>query len=240
MRCKNCGTYNDDNRYICETCGSPLYEEEEIQPAEETTKTQTFTAVSENPKPAPQENKTVPHKEEGEAHNEKSPAEKKSVIVIAILVVVLVAIIASVIAVAVNRSNNEDETSTTVSTTQSTETQSQNTTAYTTRQTTTAAPTTTTAPSTTTTVLTWYINANSSGGGTVSGGGEYKNGDKVTLNAVADNGYGFDGWYSDGIKVSSSESYTFTANENASITAVFSEIQTEPDVTDEGDMNFGE
>lgn len=34
MRCKNCGTYNDDNRYICETCGSPLYDEDEIQAQE--------------------------------------------------------------------------------------------------------------------------------------------------------------------------------------------------------------
>lgn len=45
--------------------------------AEETTKTQTFTAVSENPKPTPQENKATPHKEEGEAPKDKSPAEKR-------------------------------------------------------------------------------------------------------------------------------------------------------------------
>lgn len=240
MRCKNCGTYNDDNRYICETCGSPLYDEEDMQPEEETSKTQTFTAISENPTPTQQENKTEPVKEDGRSPKGKSPEEKKSVIVIAILVVVLIAIIASVIAVAVNRSKNEDETTTTVSTTQSTEPQTQSTTVHTTQQTTTQAPTTTTAPATTTTAQTWYINANSSGGGTVSGGGEYKNGDKVTLNAVADDGYLFDGWYSDGIKVSSSQTYTFTANENASITASFSTIPTEPEVTDEGDVNFGE
>ena len=30
MRCKNCGADNDDNRYICEVCGSPLYDESEM------------------------------------------------------------------------------------------------------------------------------------------------------------------------------------------------------------------
>ena len=27
MRCKNCGSENDDNLYICQNCGSPLYDE---------------------------------------------------------------------------------------------------------------------------------------------------------------------------------------------------------------------
>lgn len=30
MRCKNCGADNDDNRYICEVCGSPLYDEDDL------------------------------------------------------------------------------------------------------------------------------------------------------------------------------------------------------------------
>ncbi|MDE6659485.1 MAG: zinc-ribbon domain-containing protein, partial [Eubacterium sp.] len=25
MRCKNCGSENEDGRYICQNCGSPLY-----------------------------------------------------------------------------------------------------------------------------------------------------------------------------------------------------------------------
>jgi len=33
MRCKNCGFENEDNRYICQNCGSPLFDEEEIPAA---------------------------------------------------------------------------------------------------------------------------------------------------------------------------------------------------------------
>lgn len=29
MRCKNCGSENDDNLYICQNCGSPLYDEDD-------------------------------------------------------------------------------------------------------------------------------------------------------------------------------------------------------------------
>ena len=29
MRCRNCGSENDDNLYICSNCGSPLYDEQE-------------------------------------------------------------------------------------------------------------------------------------------------------------------------------------------------------------------
>ncbi len=28
MRCKNCGFDNEEGRYICENCGSPLYDED--------------------------------------------------------------------------------------------------------------------------------------------------------------------------------------------------------------------
>ena len=35
MRCKNCRFENDDDRFICENCGSPLYDEDEkITPAQ--------------------------------------------------------------------------------------------------------------------------------------------------------------------------------------------------------------
>lgn len=27
MRCRNCGSENEDGRYICQNCGSPLYDE---------------------------------------------------------------------------------------------------------------------------------------------------------------------------------------------------------------------
>ena len=49
MRCKNCGADNDDNRYICEVCGSPLYDENDFDNANgiDDDRTQTFKAVNE-------------------------------------------------------------------------------------------------------------------------------------------------------------------------------------------------
>lgn len=234
MRCKNCGTYNDDNRYICETCGSPLYDEDDVIADD---KTQTFNAVQDNTNDTPNQVEPQPSATENTPDNkDKKPNDKKSVIVISILVVVLIAIIASIIVVAQSRSK-EDE-STTVSTSESTtEETTEYTTEYTTERTTerTTEKATTTAPQTTE-AETWYINVSSSGGGSVSGGGEFKNGDKVTLVATADSGYEFDGWYSNGIKVSNKEKYTFTANENISYSAVFNPVETTTQVEDlEGD-----
>lgn len=228
MRCKNCGTYNDDNRYICETCGSPLYDEEEITVDD---KTQTFGAIQENPKDI-DENISNPPENTPKAPDNKNGKqnEKKNIIVIAILVVVLIAIVASIVVVAQSRSKEEE--STTISTTSSTTAETEEyTTKYTTEKTTEKTTTTTTTVPTTE-AETWYINVSSSGGGTVSGGGEFKNGDKVTLVASADSGYEFDGWYSNGIKVSNKEKYSFTANENISYSAVFNPIETTTQVED--------
>lgn len=248
MRCKNCGTNNDDNRYICETCGSPLYDEESLNVNEQEERTQTFSAVK--PSSNTQNGNTQkpvapPQPEKNDDQNDgKSSAEKNSIIVIAILVVVLIAIIASVIVIAQSKTKGNDETTTAQTTTQST---TENTTEYTTEPTTEPTTTTTTTITTTTTTQaqTWYINTSSSGGGTVNGSGEYKNGERVTITASAENNYVFDGWYSNGVKVSSSPKYTFTANENASFSAVFNPVETteeeapqEPDNNE--DLNFGE
>lgn len=239
MRCKNCGTYNDDNRYICENCGSPLYDEDEIQAQElqqNNSQTQSFNTVSDFEQPMGNSSSpNPPQKNSGE----KAPAEKKSIIVIAILVVVLVAVIVSVAVVMHGKSKDEDKTSSSsTSTTITTTEKSYNyTTEPTTESTTTTTITTTTTTSTTQATI-WYINTGSSGGGSVSGDGEYKNGDKVTLVAVPDSGYTFDGWYSDGVKVSDSERYTFTANENASFSAVFNPIDI-PD-SEDNNINFGD
>lgn len=244
MRCKNCGTYNDDNRYICETCGSPLYDEDDISnlqqdsPQTSVNSQQNSTADTNGYTADNAASSRYAKSDKKDNGSEKSLAEKKSIIVIAILAVVLVAIIISVAVVAHNKSNNNDEALSSPQTTvepgseltsynynRSTEPTSKRTTETTTKQTTTAATTT----ATTTEAPSWYINASSSGGGTVSGDGKYKNGDKVTLTASPDDGYSFDGWYSDGVKVSSSASYTFTANENASFSAVFYETETNED-----------
>lgn len=223
MRCKNCGTYNDDNRYICETCGSPLYDEDEVINDD---KTQTFNAVQETDS----NTDTVPEiqqqpAKEVNAQDKKDPKDKKSIIVISILVVVLIAIVASIIVVAQSKSKEDETESSSVSTSQSTT--EEKTTEYTTERTTEKTTERTTENTTEkTTVTTWYINVSSSGGGTVSGGGQFDNGEKVTLTATADNGYVFDGWYSSGVKVSNSTTYTFTANENVSYSAQFSPVPT--------------
>lgn len=252
MRCKNCGTENDDNRYICENCGSPLYDEEDIKRAESASAsddaTRTFKAVSDNNpydrirddqnaggsryngRHRAQNTENTPARRNDTAKKEKDPsdpAEKKSIAIIVVLAIVLIAIIASVIAIAGN--NNRDDSAestdlTKISTAASTEdtTERRTTTERTTEE------TTEKTTKTTTTQRMWIINASSSGGGSVSGGGEYANGDKVTLTAKADSGYEFDGWYSSGVKVSSDSKYTFTANENASFSAVFNPVTTEP------------
>lgn len=224
MRCKNCGTYNDDNRYICETCGSPLYDEDEIISDD---KTQTFNAVQESSTNTDAADETQPQptkKEENDAVK-KDPKDKKSIIVISILVVVLIAIVASIIVVAQGRAKEEESESSSISTTESTteEKTTQYTTEKATEKTTEKATEATTEK---TTVTTWYINVSSSGGGSVSGGGQYDNGEKVTLTAIAENGYVFDGWYSSGVKVSNSATYSFTANENISYSAQFSPVTT--------------
>lgn len=223
MRCKNCGTYNDDNRYICETCGSPLYDEDEIVSGD---KTQTFNAVQENSENTDLVSENQPQTvKDGIEPNKKDPKDKKSIIVISILAVVLVAVIASIIVVAQSRAKEEEKESSSISTTESTT--EEKTTQYTTERTTEATTERTTETTTEkTTVTTWYINVSSSGGGSVSGGGQFDNGEKVTLTAIAENGYVFDGWYSSGVKVSNSPTYTFTANENISYSAQFSPVPT--------------
>ena len=64
MRCKNCGAENDDSRYICEVCGSPLYDENELsaqadqQPAGATPD----GAPAPAPRPNPEEDKKLQQK----------------------------------------------------------------------------------------------------------------------------------------------------------------------------------
>ena len=96
MRCKNCGADNDDNRYICEVCGSPLYDEDDFDNAanDDNDKTQTFKAVNgENYQPQNNNNNNnndyndnqygKPQNNNGSNKN----SEKKSLIIIAILAV---------------------------------------------------------------------------------------------------------------------------------------------------------
>ena len=58
--------------------------------------------------------------------------------------------------------------------------------------------------------------------GTVTGGGAYAEGASVTLQATPATGYVFDGWYNESdALVDSAPSYTFTANNNVTLTAKF-------------------
>ena len=62
------------------------------------------------------------------------------------------------------------------------------------------------------------------GGGTATGGGTYQEGASVTVTASAADGYSFTAWKENGTTVSTSASYTFTANSNRTLTAVFAAI----------------
>jgi kumamolisin len=63
--------------------------------------------------------------------------------------------------------------------------------------------------------------ASPSAGGTVSGGGSYASGSNVTVTASANNGYNFANWTENGSVVSTSASYTFTANGSRTLVANF-------------------
>lgn len=242
MRCKNCGTNNDDNRYICENCGSPLYDEAEISEINDNDATMTFGAVNNGVQNQPDnklpDNNNTNNNRPDDDYSKN--AEKKSIIVIAVLAVILVAIIVSVVMVAqAKKGNNETTSSTTESTTVSTTANrvsnyiTQPTTEPTTESTTKETTTESTTKQTTTELKAYSIKLISKGGGTVEGAGTYEDGSNVTIVATPDGDYEFDGWYSNGEKISSSTVYSFTATKSVSISAVFTEITTtDEDVED--------
>ena len=63
------------------------------------------------------------------------------------------------------------------------------------------------------------LTQNISDAGSVSGGGSYKHGSSVTVQATSNTGYTFLGWYSNDSLLSSSESYTFTVSGNKTLEA---------------------
>lgn len=84
------------------------------------------------------------------------------------------------------------------------------------------------------------INTSATVGGTVSGAGNYEHGKPVTLTATPENGYLFAGWTEDGEQVSTEARYTFTAEGNRTIVAVFELIpQSPPDLTHEPSQRPG-
>ena len=234
MRCKNCGAENDDSRYICEVCGSPLYDEDQLtqQPADPAQPTD--AAPGGAPAPAPR-----PNPEEEKKLQQKN---KQSMIIIIVLCVVLIAVIVGVIiAVA---SGNHDKDATTLPDTSAaaavSDDQDYTYNSYTTEkptETTTEEPTETTTKKVTTTKKQTTTTQSSSvrvsvrtqGGGSVTGGGQYEEGDSVTLTATPRDGYDFDGWYQNGELQSTDPSYSFTVGDKSmTITAKF--IETSPEV----------
>ncbi len=63
-------------------------------------------------------------------------------------------------------------------------------------------------------------------GGNVTGGGEYDNGDEVTVSAEPAEGYRFVNWTENGTEVSTDADYTFTATQSRELTANFIPVYT--------------
>ena len=67
------------------------------------------------------------------------------------------------------------------------------------------------------------ISVNNDEGGSASGGGTFAHGDNVTLTAIANDGYGFCYWEENGGIASTDPNYSFTANYNRDLVAIFAE-----------------
>ena len=78
-------------------------------------------------------------------------------------------------------------------------------------------------------VYTVTVLVDPSGGGTVTGAGSYKEGESVTVTAVAGNGMKFSKWTINNVEVSIEESHTFIVTEDLQITAIFVSASTLPD-----------
>ena len=70
----------------------------------------------------------------------------------------------------------------------------------------------------------YTINVSATIGGTVSGGGEYEQGNSVTLIATPGNDYLFMGWTENGEQVSTDENFTFIAEQDRTLVANFTLI----------------
>ena len=67
----------------------------------------------------------------------------------------------------------------------------------------------------------YTVTVTASEGGSVSGGGTFECDTSANVNAAANTGYVFAGWFADGTKVSDSASYTFTVTKDVTLTAKF-------------------
>lgn len=227
MRCKNCGSENEENLYICQNCGSPLYDEEPIEEAsEEMGNTKIVPVVA--PPSTPAQKPSSPNLGNGSNRNDDEEKKKKTqiTVIIIVLALVLVIVVGVLIGVLVHSKNANDATestsSTDVSSTVVSTTEKRTTTTK--APTTTEAPTTTTEPPTTTTeAMKYMVEVSCTNGGTVNGRGMYLPNEDCTVTAVADAGFEFDGWYINGKRVSSSPNYKFKVKADTNLEAVFTE-----------------
>ena len=65
------------------------------------------------------------------------------------------------------------------------------------------------------------VSASPSNGGSVSGGGNYSNGQSCTVHATANSGYTFTNWKENGTQVSTNADYTFTVTSSRTLVAHF-------------------
>ena len=225
MRCKNCGFENEAERYICQNCGSPLYDEDEDIESQ-------------------QNGYSDDQPEDGELNDETDKKNtRNSIIIIVVLAVLLIAMVTGIIIFASGGSKAPEQPSDSTSTTESTEPPTSSTTESTTKKETTTEPTTkpttesTTEPTTkpTTeetkpTVAEYTIAVDIDGNGTVTGEGTYKAGEKATLTATPDANYQFVGWYDNATRelVASGTNYTVTVQKNISLTARFEALEQPP------------
>lgn len=221
MRCKNCGSENDDNLYICQNCGSPLYDEDDndndIINDDDMGKTRVAPVVQSNQRQsAPQQRGT----QGAPAKSEQNKKKEKTIITIVVLAVVLAIAVTALVAVLVSNSKkNNDVADTSIPVASTSEAPS-----------TTVAPSTTesttqsTTKPTTAAPVEYTVTVSCSQGGEVEGDGSYAEGEKCTVIARADDDFEFDGWYKNGKRVSSNEVYTFAVKDNTELEAVFTDI----------------
>lgn len=225
MRCKNCGSENEDNLYICQNCGSPLYDEDE--PVENkpedvmgTTRVVPVVQPTETPAPKPP---VPPHTPDDEEEEKK---KKQQIAIIVTLAVVLVIIVGILIGVIVKNNSDKKPEKETLSVSESvTQSTKPATTEHTTKPTTTTEPTT--EPTTASTTETAKYNIEvicPDGGGTVRGGGNFAVNSECKVIATPDPEFEFDGWYENSTRVSRSKEYTFTVVKNQKLVAKFTEV----------------
>lgn len=208
MRCKNCGSQNEEGRYICSNCGSPLYDE------------------NDNP---------IEDGNEPEEDDDNPSANKKSIAIIAVLCVILAALI---VGIAVSAASGKRDKETSEPSSISTELKTEKTTKKqtTTRKETTSKESTsketeatskeTTTESTTAAPVLYKVLVDIDGNGTVTGDGTFEADTRITLIAKADEGFQFDGWYNEaGALVASGSKYSFTITGNTNLTAKFTMLE---------------